>query len=108
MAYLEPEAYSGHCLYSKNSRHIQKISMMKRSCKISYLVHFSAQAQKKKIRLKKNSLLFLEMGLSSSNIQKIYIFSKESFSYISENKTLHFSAQAKKIKKSTFIKFLIF
>ena len=29
-----------------------------------------------------------------------YIFSKESFSYISENETLHFSTQALKIKKT--------
>ena len=35
------------------------------------------------------------------------IFSKESFSYISGNGTLHFSTQAQKIKKSTARKFLI-
>ena len=41
------------------------------------------------------------MKLTSSNIKKIsYIFSKESFSFISGNGTLHFSAQALKIKKN--------
>ena len=39
------------------------------------------------------------MELSSSNIKNSYIFSKESFSYISENETLHFSPQAREIKK---------
>ena len=37
------------------------------------------------------------MELSDSKIKKIsYIFSKESFSYNSGNRTLHFSAQARK------------
>ena len=41
------------------------------------------------------------MELSSCNIKKdIYIFSKESFSYIFGNGTLLFSAQAQKKKKS--------
>ena len=45
-------------------------------------------------------LIFLEMELSSSNIKKIgHIFSKESISYISDKETLHFSAQAIKIKQ---------
>ena len=40
------------------------------------------------------------MKLSSSNIKKIpHIFQKESFSYISKNGTLHFLAQALKIKE---------
>ena len=48
------------------------------------------------------------MELSSTNTEKIlifsqkrYIFSKENFSYISGNETLHFSTQAQRIKKST-------
>ena len=45
-------------------------------------------------------LIFLEMELSSSNIKKIgHIFSKESVSHISDKRTLHFSAQAIKIKE---------
>ena len=37
------------------------------------------------------------MDLSSSN--KSYIFSKESFSYIFSNETLHVSPQARKVKE---------
>ena len=33
-------------------------------------------------------------------LRKSYIFSKESFSYISENETLHFSAQDQKLKRN--------
>ena len=46
-------------------------------------------------------LIFAEAEFSSSNIFKknSYIVSKESISYISQNGTLHFSAQALKIKK---------
>ena len=49
------------------------------------------------------------MELSCSNLKKILIFSqkkafliflKESFFYISKNGTLHFSAQARKIKNN--------
>ena len=50
------------------------------------------------------------MELSSSNITKVLIFSqkkaslifsqKESFSYISDNRTLHFSVQAREIEKN--------
>ena len=47
------------------------------------------------------------MELFSSNIFSSYIFSKESFSYISRNETQHFAAQAQKIKKITPRKFLI-
>ena len=39
------------------------------------------------------------MEISSSNRKKIVIFSKESFSYISGNGTLHFSSQTRKNKK---------
>ena len=41
-------------------------------------------------------LIFQEMKLCSFNILKkiAHIFSKESISYISENRTLHFSAQS--------------
>ena len=93
----------------------------------SNLAHFPAQAPQKtkKNPLRKKFLMFLEMELSSSNTEKIlifsqkesfsYIFSKESFSYIfskksfyiSGNGDLDFSAQARNIKKPTWRKFLI-
>ena len=41
----------------------------------------------------------------SKNIS--YIFSKEKFSYISGNETLHFSAQAQRIKKFDWGKFFM-
>ena len=48
------------------------------------------------------------MEVSSSNIKKIFIFSqKKAFSYISGNETLHLSAQAQRIKKSTPRKFVL-
>ena len=57
---------------------------------------------------RKKFLIFPKMELSCYIITKIsYIFSKESLSYISGNRTLHFSAQALKIKKSTRRKLLI-
>ena len=41
------------------------------------------------------------MELSSANIKKVsYIISKEYFSYIFSNETLHFSPQARKIKET--------
>ena len=43
----------------------------------------------------------------SNIIKKYYVFSKESISYISENRTLHFSSQAQRIKKSTPGEFII-
>ena len=65
---------------------------------LSYLAH--SQSKPKKILknpLPKKLLIFPEMELSSSNIKKI-IFSQKK-SYISENGTLHFLAQNRKIKK---------
>ena len=57
---------------------------------------------------RKKFLIFPKMELSCYIITKIsHIFSKESLSYISGNRTLHFSAQALKIKKSTRRKLLI-
>ena len=51
----------------------------------------------KKTQLQKKFLTFPEMELSSSDIRKNLIFTqKEAFFYISENGTLHFSAQARK------------
>ena len=47
----------------------------------------------------KKFIIFLEMELSSPNIEKIIFASKESFSYISRNGTLRFSSQAQKIKE---------
>ena len=59
---------------------------------IIHLAHFSTSTVK----------IFLK-----THTEKIsYIFSKESFSYIYGNGTLHFSAQAQKIKNSNWRKFL--
>ena len=83
--------------------------MMKQSCKISYLVHFSAQAQKtKKYASKKIRFCLSIWNFLAVIFKKNYIFSKESFSYISGNKTLHFSTQAAKIKKTETQKKLTF
>ena len=83
--------------------------MMKQSCKISYLVHFSAQAQKtKKYASKKIRFCLSIWNFLAVIFKKNYIFSKESFSYISGNKTLHFSTQAAKIKKKPLENFLYF
>ena len=49
-------------------------------------------------------LLFFHKKTCSEKIS--YIFSKERLTYISENETLHFSAQAQKIKKSIPRRFL--
>ena len=46
----------------------------------------------------KRKLLCLEMKLSTSNIEKNRIFPQIAFFYISKNRTLHFSAQALKLK----------
>ena len=63
----------------------------------SHLCHFLSpsppQNKKKKNSPPKKFLIFLEMKLSSCNIKKNYIFSKQNFSYISGNGTLHFPAQ---------------
>ena len=83
--------------------------MMKQSCKISYLVHFSAQAQKtKKYASKKIRFCLSIWNFLAVIFKKNYIFSKESFSYISGNKTLHFSTQAEKIFKKPLENFLYF
>ena len=66
----------------------------------SYLAHVQGQAQKiKKIHPQKNSLCFRKWNFLTLILKKSYIFSKESFSYISGNGTLDFSSQARKIKK---------
>ena len=61
---------------------------------------FQPKVSRNKTNLRwKKFLVFQKMELSSSNIKKTsYIFSKESFSYISEKRTLHFSDQAQKNK----------
>ena len=83
--------------------------MLKQSCKISYLVHFSAQAQKtKKYASKKIRFCLSIWNFLAVIFKKNYIFSKESFSYISGNKTLHFSTQAEKILKKPLENFLYF
>ena len=71
--------------------------------------HPNPQKNPKKFTRKK-FLIFRETELSSSNIKKksymlskesfYYILSKVRFSYISENRTLHFSAQVLRIKKN--------
>ena len=48
---------------------------------------------------KKNSLYFRKWNFLALILKNPYILSKESFSYISENGTLKFSAQALKIKE---------
>ena len=54
-------------------------------------------------------IIFQEIELSDSKIKRFLIFSKESFSYISGNGTLHFSAPSRKNKENLFRKkFLIF
>ena len=55
-------------------------------------------SENKKNLPRKKFLIFQEIKLFESNIENSYIFSKESFSYISGNGTLHFSGQAQKIK----------
>ena len=54
-------------------------------------------------------IIFQEIELSDSKIKRFLIFSKESFSYISGNGTLHFSAPSRKNKENLSRKrFLIF
>ena len=67
------------------------------------MAHFLAQALKKT----KKSLYFRKWYFLALILKKCNIFSKQSFSYISANETLHLSAQRQKIKTSTPRKFLI-
>ena len=61
-------------------------------------VTFQAPSSKnKKIHSEKNSLYFRKWDLLVEILKNSYIFSKESFCYISR-KTLHFLAQGRKIK----------
>ena len=53
----------------------------------------------KKIHLEKNSLYFRKWNFLALILKNSYIFSKESFSYISGNEAKYFSAQAREIKK---------
>ena len=62
---------------------------------------------KKQSTPKKNSSYMRKWNFIALKLKHSYIFSKESFSYISGKGTLHFSAQARKIKKFTPRKFLI-
>ena len=60
---------------------------------------FSPSSKNKKNPSPKNSLYFRKWNFLALILKNTSIFSKESFSYISEHGTLHFSAQARKIKK---------
>ena len=72
----------------------------------SYLAHLQVLAQKtKKINphQKKKSLYFRKWNfLTPPTLKFYYIFSKESFFYISRGETLHFSAEAQKKKKKIY------
>ena len=83
------------------------------SCNIKKILYFRkwnpallSPRQKKRIHPEIDSLHFRKWNFLALIIKESYVFSKESFSYISRNGTLHSSAQAQRIKKSNKKNFL--
>ena len=82
----------------KNTEH--NIEDKKQVVYIKATWHFPSQTQKKKKKKHlKKFLIFPEKELSSSNNKKFLYTLQESLSFISENGTIQFSAQAPKIKE---------